>query len=272
MGERLELTERITAVGVPRVRSLVAAPPAGSRGPDGGPDRGLVVILPGLGLPGYTLPTASAIAASGVECAVLDLPGYGSSQPATSDPDVHEIGKVAHRWVLHQAAGRPVVIMGHSTGAQAALTAALALQDDRQEFALVLAGPTFRPEHRQLPRLLWATPFAYRNDSPAELDVREILRARLDLARILRSGMRDAPESRIRQLRAPVTITAGTHDAYSPADWLEQLANAATNSAHVRTAVIDGSHNNLYTHPAAIADLAVLALRDTMAWPAAPIS
>ena len=279
MGERLEVAERIAAVGALEVRSLVVAPavetsalgtsvvptpPVDSRDCA----RPLVVVLPGLGLPGYTLPTAAAIAAGGVECVVLDVPGYGSSRPRTAGPDIHEVGMVAHEWILAEAAGRPVVLMGHSTGAQAALTTALALQHDRQEFALVLAGPTFRPEHRRLPRLLCATPLAYRNDKLGEINVREVLRAGLGLARFVLSGMHDAPEERIPQLDAPVTVTAGVHDSYAPAGWLELLATSATSAAHVRTAVVGGSHNNLYTHPAALADLALLALADTRSWPA----
>lgn len=96
-------------------------------------------------------------------------------------------------------------------------------------------------------------------------------RARLDLVRLIRSGLRDTPERNVRELAAPLTVVAGVHDAYAPRAWLAQLAGAAGRSARVRTAVLGGSHNNLYTHPAAMADLALLALRDTMGWPAAPI-
>lgn len=60
----------------------------------------LVVVLPGLGLVGYTLPTAAAVAAEGVECAVLDVPGFGSAQPRTAAPELFSIASVAAEWVL----------------------------------------------------------------------------------------------------------------------------------------------------------------------------
>ena len=47
----------------------------------------LVVVLPGLGLPFYTLPTARALVARGLDGTVLDLPGFGSSLSAADAPD-----------------------------------------------------------------------------------------------------------------------------------------------------------------------------------------
>lgn len=253
--------ERRTRVGSVVVRSLRHRP-RGSRGVADG----LVVVLPGLGLVGYTLPTAAAVAAEGVECAVLDVPGFGSAQPRTAEPELFSIASVAAEWVLRTAPDRPVVVLGHSTGAQAALWTALTLQSHRRALALVMAGPTFCPEHRRLPRLLAATPFAYRSDSPAEIDLREVARARLDLVRLIRSGLRDTPERNVRELAAPLTVVAGVHDAYAPRAWLAQLTGAAGRSARVRTAVLGGSHNNLYTHPAEVAGTALLALDDARDW------
>ncbi|GAA6524212.1 alpha/beta fold hydrolase [Intrasporangium sp. DVR] len=249
--------ERQTLVGPRGVRSLHHLPRGGEPAADGA----LVVVLPGLGLPGYTLPTADAIAARGIECAVLDVPGFGSSQPRSARPHIEAVGALAAQWVAQVAEDRPVVVLGHSTGAQAALATALALEP-RRALALVMAGPTFRPEHRHVLRLLGATPLAYRKDRLAEVDVREVLRARLDLVRLVVSGVRDVPEARIAALAAPVTLIAGEHDSYAPREWLAALADAASRSTRVRTAVVHGSHNNLYTHPDELADAVLLALAD----------
>ncbi|MDV3220867.1 alpha/beta hydrolase [Intrasporangium sp.] len=255
--------ERRTALGAHRVRSLHH----GAQAAEGPHDPGLVVLLPGLGLPGYTLPTAAAIASRGVECAVLDVPGYGSSEPRSSRPTIDAIGSVAAQWILQEAANRPVVVLGHSTGAQAALTSALGLQTHRRRLALVLAGPTFRPEHRRVLRLIAATPFAYRDDRLAEIDIMEVLRARSDLVRLVASGLRDVPEDRVAGLFAPLSVMAGEHDSYAPPGWLSLLAASAVGSAVVRTSIIGGSHNNLYTHPDEVADVALIALEDAVAWP-----
>lgn len=253
-----DVHERLTAVNGRYVRSLVVGDGASGTRP-------LVVVLPGLGLPFYTLRTARALVARGLDCTVLDLPGFGSDRPRSTRPNIHAIGLTAARWLACEAADRPVVVLGHSTGAQAALTTALALGERRRRLSLVMAGPTFTPRQRRLPGLALATPLAYRNDAPHELDPAEIYRGRTGIIAILRGSLRDAPEERITQLPAPVTVTAGVHDAYAPAEWLDRLATSAGSAASVRTSLLGGSHNNLFTHPDEVADLVVLAAHDAEA-------
>jgi len=257
---RDDLEERLTPVGSRTVRSLrVADAHVDADGP-------LVVILPGLGLQFYTLPTAQSLSVRGLDCEVLDLPGFGSARPLAARPNIHAVGLAAAGWVRARAAGRPVVVLGHTTGAQAALTAALALAGERSGYSLVMAGPTFAPGQRRLLPLAAVTPVAYRDDHACELDPTEVGRGRLDIVWILRSGMRDAPERRIGPLRAPLTVTSGVHDAFSPVSWLDTLATSAVRAARTRTALLGGSHNNLFTHPDEVADLVCLAATDAVDW------
>ena len=228
----------------------------------------LVVVLPGLGLPFYTIPTARAIAARGLACTVLDLPGFGSNLPRPTSPSIHAAGLTAARWIEAQTAGHPLVVLGHSTGGQAALTAALALSVRRRDFSLVLAGTTFAPEQRRLHRLARATPLAYREDRLDQIDPMEVYRGRAGIVAMLQSGLNDAPEERIAHLPVPVTVTAGVHDAFVPVTWLDQLAGSASSAPSVRTSLLGGSHNNLFTHPDDLADLVVLAAADALAPPA----
>jgi fermentation-respiration switch protein FrsA (DUF1100 family) len=65
--------------------------------------------------------------------------------------------------------------------------------------------------------------------------------------------MRDAPDERIRQLRVPLTLTAGEVDTFAPKEWLEQLASAAEKSPGVTVDTLSGSHNNPYTHAEQVA-------------------
>ena len=257
---RGDACERLTPVGGRVVRSLRAAPSAED---ESGP---LVVVLPGLGLPFYTLPTARALAARGVDCEVLDLPGFGSGRPRPVRANIHAIGLMAAAWVRARTEDRPIVVLGHSTGSQAALTAALALAGERRGYALVMAGPTFAPTQRRPVRLAAVTPFAYRNDVLRELHPVEIGHARMGIVDLLHSGMRDAPERRIAGLRTPVTVASGVHDAFAPVAWIDTLATAAVSAAHTRTSLLGGSHNNLFTHPDELADLVCLAASDAAAW------
>ncbi|MDQ2757287.1 MAG: alpha/beta fold hydrolase [Actinomycetota bacterium] len=214
----------------------------------------VVAVLPGLGLPSYVTPLADDLARRGVACAVLDLPGFGSRAGLVCAPDVIAMGEAAAEWVSALAPTRRVVVLGHSTGAQAALGTAISLQHDRPDSALVLCAPTFHPDHRGLLGLARATSTAYRRDSPKEVVVvPDLVRGNVDVARIVRSGMRDRPEVRITRLELPVLLTAGRADTYAPPAWLERLAAAAGRSPWVTTAVLDGSHNNLYTHGEALA-------------------
>lgn len=223
--------------------------------PVSGPSAALVVMLPGLGLPSYLTPTAMSLSARGTTSVVLDLPGFGCGTRACA-ANVHAVGLAAAGWVRRLEAARPVVVVGHSTGAQAALTASLALQEVGRDVSTVLAGPTFAPRQRRLATVTARAPAAYRDDTRGELVVvPEILRGRLGVLGILRSGLRDRPELRVSRLRGALTLTAGVHDAYAPESWLHELAAAAVSADPVRVAVLAGSHNNPFTHPDEVADV-----------------
>jgi len=220
----------------------------------------LVVILPGLGLPQYVFPTAEALSRRGVLCTVLDLPGFAAAGRHGSQPHVHDIGRVAAEWVEAQAVTGPVVVLGHSTGSQAALAAALSLQKTHTQLRLVMAGPTFTPRQRRLGPLAAATLTAYRRDSPAELMVvPTAVRELTGVWSVLRSGMRDSPDERLQNLRVPLVLTAGEADSYAPEDWLSRLA-AASGSPTVTVRPLPGSHNNPYTHPEELADVVLEAV------------
>jgi pimeloyl-ACP methyl ester carboxylesterase len=262
MTDDLLVRERLALVGGRQVRSLRID--GTDRAAHPGPMRPLVVVLPGLGLPSYTLPTAKALGRRGLDCEVLDLPGFGSSRPCPTRPNIHAVGLAAAAWIRTHATNRTVVLIGHSTGAQAALTAAGALGGERDDLSLVLAGPTFAPAPRRLPRLLAATPFAYRDDRIRELHPSEIGRGRNGILEMLLSGLRDAPEERIAAVQFPVTVTSGVHDTYAPIDWLDTLTCSARAARVTRTALLGGSHNNLFTHPDEVADLLLLAATDLL--------
>ena len=237
-------------VGGRRVHGWRATPDGAARLAGG------VVIVPGLGLPQYTFPTVLAVAARGLECTVLDLPGFGTSGVDATRPHVHAVGRAAAEWVVAQPPSAVTVLVGHSTAAQAALTAALALQEVRRDLALVLAGPTFVPRQRRFLPLALATLTAYRRDSLRELVVvPSLARGRLGVVDILRSGMRDDPEARVRRLALPLTLTSGEADSYAPRWWLDRLAAAATQAPHVEVSTLPGSHNNLFTEPDRLAEV-----------------
>lgn len=245
-----------TNLGRVWVRSLEFDPEAAG-GEDGAPQRqapvlGTVLLMPGLGLPRYTRPTAEALAASGLRCVVLDVLASRRDRPRVP-PDIESLGLAAARWVRASPFEGPLVLLGHSTGAQAALAAALHLQPVAPSLKVVLAGPTFQPQHRTVGGLARAGATAYRRDSPRELVVlRDLARVRTDVVRIIRSAQRDRPEERIAGLTAPLLLTAGEYDTFAPREWMRCLAEASATDSP-RVVQLPGSHNNLFTHPHEIA-------------------
>jgi pimeloyl-ACP methyl ester carboxylesterase len=214
-----------------------------------GPEGALVTVVlhPGLCLPRYTVPTARRLAQLGMRCLVVDALAWRARGPRI-EPTVPALAAAGAVWLLRIAPAGPVVLVGHSTGAQVALEAALLLQDGREDISLVMAGPTFRPEHRKVPGLARAALTAYRRDSPRELTVvRDLAKVRLDVASIVQSAQRHVPDERVAGLRVPLTVTAGVADTFAPASWLSCLAEASGSPSAVR--VLPGSHNNLFTHP-----------------------
>lgn len=221
--------------------------------PTGPPQVGTVVVLPGLGLPRYTRGLVESLADMGMRGVVLDLLAWRRPRLRVP-PRIGPMGEAAAQWVRGADIEGPLVLLGHSTGAQAALGTALRLQHDRSDLSLVLAGLTFQPEHRSWPGLLRGAATAYRKDTPAELVVaKNIARVRTDLLSIIESGRRDRPEERVRGLRVPLVLTAGEADSFAPQGWLKQVAAASGGPAQVR--VLPGSHNNLFTHPDHVAEV-----------------
>lgn len=252
MGEQSEEQPRETwrQLGPAWVRSLEFGPSADPWA--------TVVLVPGLGMPSYTFGTARALSSLGLRCVVLDLlrGRSGSRVP----PRVLPMGEATAAWVTQSAIEGPVVLMGHSTGAQVALTGALGLQAARHDLTLVLAGLTFRSAHRTVPGLLRGAATAYRQDSLRELAaLRSLTRAGSDVVRLVRSGQRDRPEERVPGLRIPLVLTAGEADTFAPEAWMRTVA-AASGSPTTGVSVLPGSHNNLFTHAADVAALVAAAV------------
>jgi alpha-beta hydrolase superfamily lysophospholipase len=127
---------------------------------------------------------------------LLDLPGFGSFRTAWRAADLRSVADVAAHWLDEVPTG-PVALLGHSTGAQVALRAAV----DRPAAVglLVLAGVTFDPAARN-PRVLARRVLrTVRHERPGELPavLPYYLRGARGLPALLGSALADRPEDRI---------------------------------------------------------------------------
>jgi pimeloyl-ACP methyl ester carboxylesterase len=204
------------------------------------------VLVPGLGAPGYLLDAVAAIG-SWTRCSLLDLPGFGNAGPDACAADVESVAAaVVDRLAIMD---RPVVLGGHSTGAQAALRAAAAAPD--RVAALILAGITFEPAARRIGGLLTRVPRLLLHESPGEL--RAVLPAyvaggRRGVGGLLRSGMADRPEDVLAHVRCPVLVLRGRYDPLCGAAWAHRLAGLARDGVVL---TMPGAHNFPYGHAGA---------------------
>ncbi|SFW70595.1 Pimeloyl-ACP methyl ester carboxylesterase [Amycolatopsis australiensis] len=204
----------------------------------GGGGRAPVVLLPGLGAPGYLVDTLHGCAASAPSY-LLDVPGFGERGPLVCEPELSAMTDVVTGW-LSDALDRPAVLFGHSTAAQIVL--AVAVRRPELAEALVLAGPTFPPRLRRLGPLALAFLRDVVHESPAALPgtVPAYLRAGpARLLRFIRSAQRDEPERLMPQVRCPVRVVRGRHDTISPSGWAQSLADAAPRGSLV---TVPGPH------------------------------
>ncbi len=200
-----------------------------------------LVLVPGLGALGYFAPLVQ-VCATWTEVHVLDLPGFGDPSTAQLPADLDSVAAAAAGWVEQRRS--PVVLLGHSTGAQVALRAALQAPVAR----LVLAGATFPPELRRTAPLLAAVARTLPHERPAELPavLPYYLRGmRGGLGQLLASALADRPEDHVGGVRSPVLVLRGTHDHLSPQPWARLLADRAGG----RLVELPGGHNMHWRFP-----------------------
>jgi pimeloyl-ACP methyl ester carboxylesterase len=205
-----------------------------------------VVLVPGLGAPGYMLDLLHACGAW-TRARVLDLPGFGSPRTAGCRPELDALTPVLAA-CLDDDLG-PVLLAGHSTGAQLALRAAVAAPTRVR--ALALLDVTFDPPVRRSPLRLTARLRTYLRERPRELAVTlpTFVRAGAGLPRYVRSALADEPERHLPAVQAPVLVLRGRHDALCPPGWAADLARGARFG---RLVTVPGAHNTPYTHPGAV--------------------
>ena len=203
-----------------------------------------LVLVPGLGAVGYLAPLARACA-GWTRVHLLDLPGFGHRTTARLPVDLDSTARALTDW-LAEVPAAPVLLLGHSTGAQAALRAAL--RDPQQVARLVLAGTTFPPDARRPGRLVGRVartlPHEQLGELPAVLPYyRRGLRG---LPALLSSSLADAPDASVGALAPPLLVLGGELDRLSPARWSAALAGRAPDG---RMQVLPGAHNFPFTAP-----------------------
>jgi pimeloyl-ACP methyl ester carboxylesterase len=205
------------AVDGVRVHALWGGPADGSA--PGVP----VVCVHGFGVSGrYFVPAAERLAAAHV-VHVPDLPGHGRSGTPARAHDVPALADALVRWMDAAGLARAALV-ANSMGAQVAVDAAVrhAARVER----LVLAGPTVDRRDRTVLghawRLLRCAPFE--RPSLVPIVARDYLRMHWRLVPELRAMLGHRVERQLPDVRVPVLLVRGAHDAVAPARWLAEMA------------------------------------------------
>ncbi len=176
---------------------------------------------------------------------LLDVPGFGVRGRPACRPDVKAVADTVLDWLEAVVAGEPVVLIGHSSGAHAALRVALRSAAVR---SLVLIGPPFPPEQRTVSGLLRA---ALRDVVHEPLSLVRALApyyirgGPIAVARYLISTARETPERSIADVACPVLLVRGEHDAFAPRHWVDRLASTARCGQSV---TFSGAHSFPFQH------------------------
>ena len=209
------------------------------------------VLLHGIGLSHREF-TGLARELSGAGRVVsFDLPGFGSSARPRTRLSVQEYAAIVLRELARLELG-PVVLVGHSMGAQFAIE--VARQQADAVARVVLVGPVVDASRRTLS----AQAVVLLRDSALEPPATQLMVTtdylRCGVRWFLREAfaMRDYPTHlAIREVGHPLLIVRGEHDPIADAAWCVRLAGHAPDG---RVATIAGHrHNVLHSNPAGTA-------------------
>jgi pimeloyl-ACP methyl ester carboxylesterase len=221
----------------------------------GRPDRGELVMVPGLCVSSYLRPAADALADIGYRVHLVDPPGWPHSAALAAAPgSVGELAGWLVRW-LAQTGLRDVTLVGQSFGAQ--LAAHVAASCPERIRLLVLQGPTFDPAYRTLPRAVARLLRDFPRERPSLLFVETPEWLRVGLRQVLamaRLGLSDRLEDTMRAVSVATVVAVGEHETLATRAWSRSLVGGDPDGRH--HIVMPGlPHSSPHADPAGFARL-----------------
>jgi len=242
----LDARTEVTDVGGVRLGSYVV----------GEPERGEVVVVPGLCVSAYLRPASDALAADGYRVHLVDPPWWPRSDPPTPNPGrLADLAGPLAGW-LEQRDLSDVRLVGQSVGAQ--LAAHVAGQTADRVRLLVLQGPTFDPRYATMPRAAGRLLVDFPRERLSLLPVQapEWLRVGLRQVRVVaRLALADRLEESLPRVRAPLLVAVGERDTLVTRTWTESLARSARSPAAEHVVMPGLPHSSPHADPVAFADL-----------------
>lgn len=209
------------------------------------------VLLHGVGLSHLFYGRLGRILARTGHVVAFDLPGFGPTRRPGRQLTVEDHAALVATRLAGLVTG-PVVVVGHSTGAQFATELARTRPDIVSH--VVLIGPVVDSAHRSLRAQAWGL----LRDAPLEPPRTQIavlfdyLRCGIPWFVTQAAAMRNYPtHERIQDVARPLLVVRGKHDPIAQASWSHRLARLA--SAGTVETVPRSRHNVAHAKPRATA-------------------
>jgi len=206
------------------------------------------LLLHGIGLSHRSYTQAAKILAQHGDVIAIDLPGFGGTRRPKRPLSVEDYADGIAR-VLDRAHVGPLVVVGHSMGAQFALELALTRPD--LVTGVVMIGPVVDPQKRTP----WQQAFSLARDAALE-PIPTNLMVQFDYARCglvwflsgVRSMLAYPTHERILRLEQPLLVLRGEHDRVADARWTRWLATRTPDGEAQSTS--RHRHNVVHSSPA----------------------
>lgn len=154
----------------------------------------------------------------------IDLPGYGEAPEPPRVLTVERTADLVAAYLRARVHG-PVVLVGHSMGAQVALE--VAVRHPSLVSRMALLGPSVDPAARSVPAQLGRLAHDLLFESPRVIAIgaREYLRAGPHLRLKLRAMLTHRPERVLAQVAVPTLVIRGEDDTVAPRQWCQAIAD-----------------------------------------------
>jgi pimeloyl-ACP methyl ester carboxylesterase len=190
-----------------------------------GTGRPVLVLIHGIGMGRSVFGDLVSHLDDSAHIIALDLPGYGEAPEPRRVLTMERTADLVAAF-LRERVGSPVVLIGHSMGAQVA--GEVAARHPETVARLVLVGPTVDPAARTARVQLWRLlrDIAVENPKVIALGTREYVRAGPRLRAKFRAMLVHRPEDSFDRIIAPTLVLRGEDDLVVPLVWCRRLADA----------------------------------------------
>ncbi|MFB8388362.1 alpha/beta fold hydrolase [Microbacterium sp. NPDC055910] len=194
-------------------------------GPASGERRPAFLLVHGIGMGRSVFGDLAEVLSDVAPVVAVDLPGYGEAPEPVRILTIQRTADLLAAFV-RASSDSPVVVAGHSMGAQIAVE--LAARHPGLVDRVVLLGPACDPAARTPLRQLWRLVRDIAVESPKVIAVgaREYVRAGPRLRMKFRAMLQHRPEDVFPAVAAPTLVIRGEHDVVAPRSWCEEVVRA----------------------------------------------